>query len=64
MAIFTVWSLYNIGSCCHVIVQVVFWVELPYKGDYTRFSLNHGSPEKGARWCGVWLLDIYKYSEG
>ena len=23
-----VWSLYNIGSCCHVIVHVVFWVEL------------------------------------
>ena len=22
-------SLYNIGSCCHVIAQVVFWVELP-----------------------------------
>ena len=24
-----VWSLYNIGPCFHVIVQVVFWVELP-----------------------------------
>ena len=23
-----VWSLYNIGTGCHVIVQVVFWVEL------------------------------------
>ena len=22
-------SLYNIRSCCHVIAQVVFWVELP-----------------------------------
>ena len=22
-------SLYNIGSCCHVIAHVVFWVELP-----------------------------------
>ena len=21
--------LYNIGSCCHVIAQVVFWVDLP-----------------------------------
>ena len=24
-----VWSLYNIESCCHVIVHVIFWVELP-----------------------------------
>ena len=24
-----VWSLYNIGTDCHVIAQVVFWVELP-----------------------------------
>ena len=24
-----VWSLYNIGTGCHVIAQVVFWVELP-----------------------------------
>ena len=24
-----VWSLYNIGTSCHVIAQVVFWVELP-----------------------------------
>ena len=22
-------SLYNIGRCCHVIAQVVFWVEIP-----------------------------------
>ena len=42
-----VWSLYSIGPCCHVIVQVVFWVELPYKGDSARFSLNHGSQKRG-----------------
>ena len=24
-----VWSLYNIGTGCHIIVHVVFWVELP-----------------------------------
>ena len=24
-----VWSLYNIGTGCHEIAQVVFWVELP-----------------------------------
>ena len=24
-----VWSLYNIGTDCHEIAQVVFWVELP-----------------------------------
>ena len=24
-----VWLLYNIGTGCHVITQVVFWVELP-----------------------------------
>ena len=21
-------SLYNIGSCCHVIAKVVFWIEI------------------------------------
>ena len=25
----SVWSLYNIGPCLHVIVHGVFWVELP-----------------------------------
>ena len=25
----SMWSLYNIGTGCHVIAQVVFWVELP-----------------------------------
>ena len=24
-----VWSFHNIETCCHVIAQVVFWVELP-----------------------------------
>ena len=41
------WSLYNIGSCCHVIVHVAFLVKLPYKGDFARFSLNHGSRKRG-----------------
>ena len=32
-----VWSLYNIEAGCHEIAQVVFWVELPYKGDSAQF---------------------------
>ena len=59
-----VWSLYNIGTGCHVIAQVVFWVELPYKGDFVRFLLNPGSQEKGTQWCGVGLPDIHESSMG
>ena len=50
-----VWSLYNIGTGCHEITQVVFWVELSDKGDSARFSLNPGSWEKGTQWSGVGL---------
>ena len=41
-----VWSLYNIGPCCHVMVQVVFWVELPIQKRSARFSLNHRSQKR------------------
>ena len=59
-----VWSLYNIGPCCHVIVQVVFWVELPIQRRLCPIFVKSWVPEKGTRWCGVELLDIHEYSEG
>ena len=58
------WSLYNIGSCCHVIVQVVFWVELLEQRRLCSFCVKSWVPEKGTRWCGVRLLDIHEYSAG
>ena len=49
-----VWSLYNIGPCCHVIVQVVFWVELLVQRRLCRFSVNHGSRKGDTMvWCRV-----------
>ena len=42
-----VWSLYNIGSCFHVIVHVVFWIELPVERRLSKISLNHGSRKRG-----------------
>ena len=59
-----VWSLYNIGSCCHVIVHVVFWVELLVQRRLIPIVVKSWVPEKGTRWCGVGLLDIYEYSAG
>ena len=57
-------SLYNIGPCCHVIVQVVFWVELPIQRRLCPIFVKSWVPEKGTRCCGVRLLDIQEYSEG
>ena len=59
-----VWSLYNIGPCCHVIVQVVFWVELPIQRRLCPIFVKSQVLEMGTRCCGVGLLDIHKYSEG
>ena len=59
-----VWSLYNIGLCFPVIVQVVFWVELPVQRRFCSIFVKSWVPEKGTRWCGVELLDIHEYSEG
>ena len=59
-----VWSLYNIGSCCHVIVQVVFWVELPIQRRLYPIFVKSLISEKGTRCCGVGLLDIHEYSKG
>ena len=42
-----VWSLYNIGPCCHVIVQVVFWVELPIQRSLNLIFVKSWVPEKG-----------------
>ena len=58
------WSLYNIGPCCHVIVQVVFWVELPVQRRLYPIFGKSWVPEKGTQWCGVELLDIHEYSTG
>ena len=57
----SVWSLYNIGTCCHVIAQVVFWVELPVQRRLCPISLNHGSREKGTQWCSVRVPDIHGF---
>ena len=42
-----VWSLYNIGPCCHVIVQVVFWVELPIQRRLCPIFIKSWVPERG-----------------
>ena len=42
-----VWSLYNMGPCCHVIVQVVFWVELPLQRRLCSIFVKSWVPEKG-----------------
>ena len=57
-----VWLLYNIGTGCHENAQIVFWVELPYKGDSSRFLFNPESWENGTKWCGVGLPDIRESS--
>ena len=59
-----VWSLYNIGPCFHVIVHVVFWVELPVERRLCLIFVKSWVLEKGIRWCGVRLLDIHEYSAG
>ena len=59
-----VWSLYNIGSCCHVIVHVVFWVELPVERRLCSIFVKSRVSKKGTRWCGVGLLGINEYSVG
>ena len=58
------WSLYNIGPCFHVIVQVVFWVELPIQIRLCPIFVKSWVPKKGTRCCGVGLLDIHEYYEG
>ena len=58
-----VWSLYNIGSCCHVIVHV-FLVELSVQRRLCSIFVKSWVPEKGTQWCGVGLLDIHEYSAG
>ena len=40
-------SINNIRPCCHVIVHVVFWVEIPVQWRIFLFSLNHGSRKRG-----------------
>ena len=59
-----VWSLYNNGPCFHVIVQIVFWVELPVQRRLCPIFVKSWVPEKGTQLCGVWLLDIHEYSAG
>ena len=58
--------LYNIESCCHVIAQVVFWVELPVQRRLCPIFVKSWVPEKGDSmvWCGVGLPDIHESSAG
>ena len=48
-------SLYNIGSCCHVIAQVVFWVELHVQRRLCPIFVKSLVLEKGDSmvWCRV-----------
>ena len=48
-----VWSLYNIGPCCHVIVHVVFWVELPVQRRLCSIFVKSYVSEEETRWCGA-----------
>ena len=50
-----VWSLYNIGTCCHVVVQVVFWVEFLVQRRLFSIFVKSWVPEKGDTmvWCRV-----------
>ena len=58
-------SLYDIGSCYHVIAQVVFWVELPVQRRlYPIFVKSWVPKKKGTQWCGVGLPDIHESSTG
>ena len=51
-------SLHNIGTGCHAIAQVVFWV------DSARFLLYLGSQEHRTQWCGAGLPDIHESFAG
>ena len=50
-----VWSLYNIGTGCHEIAQVVFWVELPVQKRLYPIFVKFWVLEKGdsMEWCRV-----------
>ena len=40
-------SMYNIGPCCHVIAQIVFWVELPVQRGFFPIFVKSWVSEKG-----------------
>ena len=48
-------SLYNIGPCCYVITQVVFWVELPVQRRLCRIFVKSWVLKKwdSMVWCWV-----------
>ena len=50
-----VWLLYNIGTGCHVITQVVFWVELSIQRRLCPIVIKSWVPGKGDSmvWCQV-----------
>ena len=50
-----VWSLYNIGTGCHEITQVVFWVELSVQRRFCPIFVNSWVLGKGdsMEWCRV-----------
>ena len=49
------WSLYNIGTGCHEIAQVVFWVELPVQRRLCPIFIKSWVLGKGnsMEWCRV-----------
>ena len=51
----SVWSLYNIGTSCHEIAQVVFWVELPVQKRLYPIFVKSWVLGKGdsMEWCRV-----------
>ena len=51
------------GSCGCIIVQVGFWIELPYKGDYMIF-VKLWIPVNGTQRCGIEIHDIHRLSAG
>ena len=56
-----VWSLYNIGTDCHEIAQVVFWVEFPVQRRLCLIFVKSEFWEKGTQWSGVGLPNIHKF---
>ena len=51
----SVWSLYNIGTGCHEIAQIVFWVELPVQRRLCPIFVKSRVLRKwdSMKWCRV-----------
>ena len=47
------WLLHNIGTGCHVIAQVLFWVELPVQRRLCPIFVKSWAREYMTKWCGA-----------